>query len=225
LSELRFPAIIVNFKAYREVEGDRSLRIALECQTVAEESGINIMACPPMAELSHVARAVKIPIMAQHVDPKSPGSATGWTTPEMVRASGAVGTLVNHSEHRLSHEDIAIVVGSCKKIGIRSCICADTAETIGIMAELIPDMLAVEPPELIGGDVSVTDANPEVVSDAVSAARKVDSSIPVLCGAGVKTGKDVKRALELGASGVLLASGVVKSKDPRKALEDLVDLI
>jgi triosephosphate isomerase (TIM) len=225
LSELRFPAIIVNFKAYREVEGDRSLRIALECQKVAEESGINIMACPPMTELSHVARAVKIPIMAQHVDPKSPGSATGWTTPEMVRASGAVGTLVNHSEHRLSQEDIATVVGSCKRIGIRSCICADTAETTGRLAELRPDMLAVEPPELIGGDVSVTDANPEVVSDAVSAARKVDASIPVLCGAGVKTGKDVKRALELGARGVLLASGVVKSKDPRKALQDLVNLI
>jgi len=47
----------------------------------------------------------------------------------------------------------------------------------------------------------------------------------VLCGAGVKTGKDVKRALELGAVGVLLASGVVKSKDPKKALQDLVSLI
>jgi triosephosphate isomerase len=49
--------------------------------------------------------------------------------------------------------------------------------------------------------------------------------VPVLCGAGVKTGKDVRRALELGAKGVLLASGVVKAKDPRKALQDLVSFI
>jgi triosephosphate isomerase (TIM) len=225
LSELRLPAIIINFKAYREVEGDNALRIALDCQTVAEESGVNIIACPPMTELSRVAKAVKIPVMAQHADPKSPGSATGWATPEMIRASGALGTLVNHSEHRLLQHDIEVVVGSCKKIGIRSCICADTAETTGRMSELRPDMLAVEPPELIGGDISVTDASPEVVSDAVSAARRVDASIPVLCGAGVKTGKDVKRAIELGAKGVLLASGVVKSKDPRRALQDLVSLI
>jgi triosephosphate isomerase len=46
--------------------------------------------------------------------------------------------------------------------------------------------------------------------------------VTVLCGAGVKTRKDVARALELGTSGVLLASGVVKAKDPEKALRDLV---
>jgi len=225
LSELRFPAIIVNFKAYREVEGDSALRIALDCQAVAEASGVNIVACPPMTELSRVARAVKIPVMAQHSDPKNPGSATGWVTPEMIRSSGAIGTLVNHSEHKIPVQDIATVVASCKKAKVITCICADTADTTGRLAELRPDMLAVEPPELIGGDVSVTDARPEVVSDAVSAARRVDASVPVLCGAGVKTGRDVRRALELGARGVLLASGVVKSKDPCKALQDLVSLI
>jgi len=46
--------------------------------------------------------------------------------------------------------------------------------------------------------------------------------VSVLCGAGVKTGSDVYTALQLGADGVLLASGVVKSKDPRATLEDLI---
>lgn len=226
MSDFRFPAIIVNFKVYTEVEGDNALRIALDCQTVAEESGINIVACPPMTELSRVARAVRIPVLAQSADPKPPGSHTGWVTPEMIRQSGAMGTLVNHSEHRLDYDDIAKVVERSRKAGILTCVCADTAEATGRMALLVPDMVAVEPPELIGGDVSVTDARPEIVTDAVSAARRsVDAKVPVLCGAGVKTGKDVKRALELGAKGVLLASGVVKSKDPRKSLRDLVGLI
>jgi triosephosphate isomerase len=226
LSEIRFPAIIVNFKVYREVEGEQALRIALACQSVAEDSGVNIIVCPPMAELSYVARAVKIPVMAQHVDPKQPGSVTGWITPESISASGAIGTLVNHSEHRLDYGDIAVVVSRCKALGISTCVCADTAKTTGKMVLLKPDLVAVEPPELIGGDISVTDARPEVVSDAVAAAKRGgDSSVPVLCGAGIKTGKDVKRALELGAVGVLLASGVVKSKDPKKALQDLVSLI
>lgn len=217
--------IIVNFKAYREVEGASALNIARECQAVAEESGVCIIACPPMVELSRVVSTVKIPVMAQHVDPKSPGSATGWVTPEMVKATGAVGTLVNHSEHRLPSQDIAHVVAACKRIALRTCVCADTAAATGKLAELRPDLVAVEPPELIGGDVSVTEARPEVVSEAVSAVRRVDASIPVLCGAGVKTGKDVKRALELGAKGVLLASGVVKAKEPRQALHDLVGWI
>jgi len=225
LAELRPPLIIVNFKAYREVEGSSALAIARDCEAIAKSSGVSVMACPPMVELSLVAKAVSIPVMTQHVDARSPGSATGWVTPEMALAAGAVGTLVNHSEHRLPDKDIASIVSSCKRIGLRTCVCADTASNTGRFAELRPDMVAVEPPELIGGDVSVTDARPEIVSEAVESARRIDASIPVLCGAGVKTGKDVKRALELGAKGVLLASGVVKSKDPRKALEDLVRFI
>ena len=226
MSDFRFPAIIINFKAYTEVEGDNALRIARACQSVSEESGINIIACPPMTELSRVARAVNIPVMAQSADPKPPGPHTGWVTPEMIKSAGAIGTLVNHSEHRLAYEEVAKVVEGSRKIGILICVCADTAETTGKMALLRPDMVAVEPPELIGGDVSVTDARPEVVSDAVAAASlRGDATVPVLCGAGVKTGKDVKRALELGTRGVLLASGVVKSKDPRKSLQDLVSLI
>jgi len=225
LSELRLPAIVINFKAYREVEGQNSIFITQACQDVAESSGINIVACPPMVELGRVASVARIPIMAQHVDPRQPGSQTGWVTPEMVKSAGAIGTLLNHSEHRLQQQEVAQTVAACKKANLLTCVCADTAANSGTMARFAPDLVAVEPPELIGGDVSVTDARPEVVSEAVLAVRNVDASIPVLCGAGVKTGKDVKKAIELGAKGVLLASGVVKSKDPRKALEDLVRLI
>lgn len=90
------------------------------------------------------------------------------------------------------------------------------------MASFSPRFIAVEPPELIGGDISVTTANPRIVSDTVDAVKSVDGRISVLCGAGVKTGKDVRAAIDLGADGVLLASGVVKHKDPRSALLDLV---
>ena len=225
MSELRLPAIVVNFKAYREVEGAGSVVIAQACQEVSESSGINIIACPPMVELGRVAVGSRIPVMAQHVDPKLPGSQTGWVTPQMVRAAGAIGTLLNHSEHRLPHQEVARTVTACRTAGLLTCVCADTPANSGMMATFGPDMVAVEPPELIGGDISVTEARPEVVSEAVSAVRSVDAGIPVLCGAGVKTGKDVKKAIDLGAKGVLLASGVVKAKDPRAAIEDLVRLI
>ena len=222
MSKLDIPAIIVNFKVYREVEGAKAVSVALACQKVAEESGVSVAVCPPMVELSRVAAAVNIPVLAQHVDARKPGSNTGWITPEMIASAGAVGTLLNHSEHRLEITDLKSSVAACKVNGLISVVCADSSETSGAMAFFRPDFIAVEPPELIGGDISVTSARPEVVSDAVHAVHRVDANIPVLCGAGVKTGKDVKEALRLGAKGVHLASGVVKATDVAKALSDLV---
>ena len=90
---------------------------------------------------------------------------------------------------------------------------------------LVPNYVAVEPPELIGGDVSVTSADPQIVSDTASAVREASEEVMVLCGAGIKSGLDVSRAIELGVSGVLLASGVTKSSNPKEALEDLVSLL
>ena len=83
----------------------------------------------------------------------------------------------------------------------------------------------MEPPELIGGDISVTTANPKIVQDTVETVKAVNRNVSVLCGAGVKTGQDVATAISLGADGVLLASGVVKSKDPKATLEDLISKI
>jgi triosephosphate isomerase len=47
----------------------------------------------------------------------------------------------------------------------------------------------------------------------------------VLCGAGISKGEDLRAALDLGSKGVLLASGIVKAKDPKAALEDLIRLV
>jgi triosephosphate isomerase len=44
----------------------------------------------------------------------------------------------------------------------------------------------------------------------------------VLCGAGIKSENDVRRAMELGAKGILVASGVVKAKDIEKSMENLI---
>ena len=222
---MRTPIVIVNFKAYPEVEGSRSLALSEACQDVSDETGVSIAVCPPVTEIYPISRAVTIPVLAQHVDARRPGAATGWVTPELVKAAGAKGTLLNHSERRMVLADLAAAIQLARGTGLECCVCTDTETTSAAAASLGPDMIAVEPPELIGGDVSVTDARPEVVSDAVTAVRRVDEGIQVLCGAGIKNGRDVAKAVELGASGVLLASGVVKAKDPRTVLNDLVQFL
>lgn len=213
---------MVNFKVYSEVEGSRAVRLAKECELVAKEYGASFAICPPMVELSTVAKAVNIPVLAQHVDPKSPGSITGYVSVQSVKAAGAKGTLINHSEHRMSMEDIAATVKICRELELISIVCTDSAETSAAVAAFRPDFVAVEPPELIGGDISVTTADPQIVSRTVELVKKVDPKVKVLCGAGVKNSGDVRAALKLGASGVLLASGVVKAKDVKMVLRDLV---
>lgn len=225
MSELKTPTVVINFKAYAEVEGLKATELAKICEAVAESSGVSIGVCPPVAELGAVARSVSIPVLSQNVDPYKPGSATGWMTPSMVKACGCAGTLINHSEHRSDDQRIGECVRMCDDLGLITMVCAESVEKARSVAVFAPRFIAVEPPELIGGDISVTTANPKIVQDTVDTVKSVNRNVSVLCGAGVKTGQDVATAISLGADGVLLASGVVKSKDPRATLEDLISKI
>ena len=102
------------------------------------------------------------------------------------------------------------------------CACAADVDEAHQLAGLGPTFIAVEPPELIGGEISVTTADPAIVSETVDAVRGINPNVRVLCGAGVKDGNDVRTAVQLGAHGVLLASGVTKAEDIDAVLGDLV---
>ena len=101
------------------------------------------------------------------------------------------------------------------------CACAADVDEAMALAALVPTYVAVEPPELIGGDTSVTSADPGIVSGTAAAVREVSEEVGILCGAGVKPGADVAKAIELGTIGVLLASGGPKAEEPGAALSGL----
>src|SRR5439155_1276495 len=150
------------------------------------------------------------------------GPSTGWSPPEALLEAGAAGTLINHSERKVAWEEMAKSIPRCQELGLEVVACADDISEAETLAKLSPEYIAIEPPELIGGEVSVTTAKPEVISRAVDRIHAVNPKVVVLCGAGVRTRKDVARALELGTSGVLLETGVVKAKDPEGALRNLI---
>jgi len=214
--------LVVNFKTYPEGSGARAVALAELCERAATSSGVQIIVCPPMVDLARVAHHVKIPVFAQHVDPVPAGSTTGHSPLEAVASAGAKGTLLNHAEHRLRLSEISALIEAVRRAGLQSIVCADTLATSRACAAMGPDFVAIEPPELIGGEVSVTTARPEVVQGTVEAIRSINPKVRVLCGAGVRTGADVATALRLGTIGVLLASGVVLAKEPRAALADLL---
>ncbi|WP_276301190.1 triose-phosphate isomerase [Halorussus lipolyticus] len=209
--------IVVNLKAYP----CDPVEVATAAREVSEETGASIAIAPQSAHLQRVAET-GVETWAQHVSPVEHGSHTGSTLAEATAEAGATGTLINHSERRLKLADIDAAVEAAERAGLETCVCANNPDQIGAVAALGPDAVAVEPPELIGTGTPVSKADPDIVTDAVAAAEDVDDSVPVYCGAGISTGEDLTSARELGAEGVLLASGVAKADDPKEALENLV---
>lgn len=212
------PIIITNFKTYESATGDRALELAKIHEKVAKETGVNIGVAVQAVDLKMIASAVEIPVFAQHVDAVEYGAGTGHILPEAISKAGAVGTLLNHSERRINAGDLEKSIIRAKEAGLYVIVCAENADEGAEINKFNPDLIAVEPPELIGGDISVSTANPEIIKESV---EKIGAG-KVLVGAGVKTGNDVKIANELGGSGILLASGITKAENPEEVLKDLV---
>jgi triosephosphate isomerase len=218
---LKTPVIVLNVKTYTEATGDNALAIATLMDKISKETGVSMAIAVQATDISLCAKKINIPVFAEHIDPIKPGSHTGWTLPEAVKAAGAVGTLINHSEHRLLLADVDVCISRAKELNLDHIVCSNNVATSKTIAAFSPNFVAVEPPELIGGDISVTTADPGIVSKTVEAVKDIDKNVKILCGAGVKDGKDVAKAIELGADGVLLASGVVKAKDKKSVIYDL----
>lgn len=202
--------------------GPGAERTARWLEELGKARGVAVAIAPAMPDLARVAAAVAIPVLAQHVDPLDAGPHTGFVPPEAVRMAGGWGSLVNHSEHPLSTVDVRDVVGRLHALGLTAVVCGRSVATVRRLGQIRPPYLAIEPPELIGGDRAVSTTRPEVVTGAVEAVRAVSNSTRVLCGAGIHDRRDVARALELGTAGVLVASAVARATDPRAAIEELL---
>jgi triosephosphate isomerase len=206
--------IIVNFKTYVEATGKRAVELAKKAEKVNRETRVHVGVAPQLADLSLVAEAVDIPVFAQHVDPINPGSYTGHVLAESVKEAGAIGTLINHSERQLKLSDVDQVIRIIRENRMFSVVCANNPSISSAVAALKPDMIAIEPPELIGTGIPVSKAQPEVITGTIRLVREINKKVTILCGAGISHGEDVAAALKLGTQGVLVASGIVKAKDP-----------
>jgi triosephosphate isomerase len=216
------PLVVVNFKTYSTALGGAAQRLAQ--QMAATNSNARMVAVVSAFDLSSISSISGLEVWSQHLDPVGQGSHTGWLEPETAIERGAVGTIINHAEHKVSIDHVSKLMSMLPE-GFPICACAADVEEARALAKLGPTFIAVEPPELIGGDISVTSADPAIVSDTVDAVKEVNPNVRVLCGAGVKNGADVAMAIELGTEGVLLASGVTKAADPAAVLADLVSQI
>ncbi len=214
---MNYPVLFVNFKTYRRGTGERAEELAKLCEEVSEDTGERVVPVVQVADLFRVSRTVGIPVYAQRVDSVNYGSNTGSVLPEALVQNGASGVIINHSEDRRSDDVIRKCLERTKKQGLETMVCAKDPKEAERISSIGPDMVAIEPPELIGGDVSVSEARPELITEAI---EKV--SQPLVCGAGIKNKEDVEKALDLGADGIFVASGIVESDDPEEKIRKMI---
>ncbi len=223
VEKFQTPMIIVNFKTYSEATGRKAVELAKKAEKVNNETNVSIGVAPQFADISAVAKSVKIPVFAQHIDPIKPGNYTGHVLAESVKEAGAKGTLINHSERQIKLSEIDEIIKITRDKDMLSVVCANNPTISAAVTALKPDIIAIEPPELIGTGIPVSKAKPEVVTGTIKLVREINKKVTILCGAGITQGEDVTAALKLGTQGVLVASGIVKAKDQYSVLREFAE--
>ena len=215
--------IFLNFKAYEQGSGGDAVSLVKLLESVSTESGVKIIPVVQALDLREVVVNTKLEVWVQGVSKYEAGAHTTAVIAEEARDAGAVGTFLNHSEAKFeTFDDLREAQARVDEVGLRSLIFAANIDELRKVVTLGAEYVSYEPPELIGSvTTSVAQAEPEIISAAVEIAR--GAGLPLIVGAGIKSGEDVRKSLELGATGVAVASDVVKAENPRAEIEDLVE--
>jgi len=210
---------IINCKNYEEISGDKIIKFVKTAEKVAKKFKVKIAIAPPQHLIGVVSNS-SIPILSQHIDDSKVGSTTGFMIPELLKKSNVNGSLINHSEHRISSKEIKKLVLKLKELKMISIVCVKDVAEVKKYAKINPDYIAIEPPELIGSGKAVSNEKPELIINAAKAVKDAKNKTKLLCGAGIVSGEDVSKAAELGSKGILVASGIIKAKNWDKIISE-----
>ena len=106
-----------------------------------------------------------------------------------------------------------------------SIVCVKDVAEVKKYVKLNPDYIAIEPPELIGSGKAVSKEQPELIAKAAKAVKDARNKTKLLCGAGIISGEDVTKAVELGSKGILVASGIIKAKSWNNIISEFAEAL
>ncbi len=210
---------VINCKNYEEISGDKIIKFVKIAEKVSKKYKVKIAISPPQHLIGLVSNR-SIPILAQHIDDSKVGSTTGFVIPELLKKSKVKGSLINHSEHRISSKEIEKLVLKLSELKMISILCVKDVAEVKKYLKLNPDYIAIEPPELIGSGKAVSTEKPELIAKAANIVNGSKNKTKLLCGAGIVSGEDVSKASELGSEGILVASGIIKAKSWNKIISE-----
>ena len=205
------PIIIVNFKTYRQ--GKDAVNLAKQIEKIDKDIIVGVQA----SDIFEIVKKTKLKVYSQHVDNFDKGRATGFVLPEAVKSNGAVGSFLNHSEHKLNFDILKKTIKRCNEVGLKTVVFASSLREALKIEKLKPDYLVIEPSELVGGKVSVSEAKSELIEKMRKKLR-----MKFLVGAGIHSSEDLKIVMKLGASGIAVSSAICNAKNPRRKLNELM---
>ena len=210
---------IINCKNYEEIAGEKIIKLAKIAEKISKKYKIKIAIAPPHHLIPLITK-FGIIVLAQHLDDKKVGSTTGFMIPEIIKKSKIDGSIINHSEHRITENEIKNLVKRLKKLKLKTIVCVKNVSEAKKYAKINPTFIAIEPPELIGTGRAISTEKPQLIINSINAVQSAKNSTKLLCGAGIVSAEDVSRAVELGSKGILVASGVIKAKNWENILSD-----
>lgn len=210
---------IINCKNYEEIAGEKIIKLAKIAEKISKKYKIKIAIAPPHHLIPLITK-FGIIVLAQHLDDKKVGSTTGFMIPEIIKKSKIDGSIINHSEHRITESEIKNLVKRLKKLKLKTIVCVKNVSEAKKYAKINPTFIAIEPPELIGTGRAISTEKPQLITNSINAVQSAKNSTKLLCGAGIVSAEDVSRAVELGSNGILVASGVIKAKNWERILSD-----
>jgi len=202
--------------------GKQALELAMEADELSRKYAVDIIFTAQYTDIATISAATThIHVFAQHMDPVIPGRGVGAVLPEAIKASGAVGVLLNHAEKPLPLDILALTIRRAKQVGLMSLVCAGSLEESCAVACLEPDIILAESPALIGkGQRGAQDmVEIEKINNLVNS---FNSNIQVLHGAGIKDEKDVYEIIKAGANGTGSTSGILNAENPFDMLNKMI---
>jgi len=214
------PFFEIGLKAY--LYGEGALRLAKQAERISEKYDVRIIFTPQYTDIPLIAQNTRhLLVFAQHIDPIPVGRGNGAVLAEGVRAAGAVGVLLNHSEKTIPVEVIAQTIQRADEVGLGSMVCATGVDDVAQIASLQPNIVLAEAPELIGGGLRTAE-DMQAITRMNAIVWKINPAIRVLHGAGISNAQDVYEIILAGAQATGSTSGVILAPDPLAMLEEMI---
>ncbi|TRZ77495.1 MAG: triose-phosphate isomerase [Deltaproteobacteria bacterium] len=217
--EITPPFFEIGPKAY--LYGRELLKLARHADKIGKKYDVQMIITPQYVDIPILAREMEhVLVFAQHMDSLEVGRGVGSVLPEALKAAGAAGVMLNHAEKRLLNDELERTIRRADQIGLATMVCADTLEDAAVIAQMEPNIIIAESPDLIG--VGRRDAKDRLAIRSINEkVWKMNPDIRVLHGAGIRCGRDVYDVIASGAQGTGSTSGIILSDDPFGMVEEM----
>ena len=217
-TKIRAPFFETSVKNY--IFGDAVLEYAKAADAAAKEHDVDVLFVAPYTDIRRVRENTdRLIVLAPHMDAIKPGRGIADVLPEALKAAGAQGVVLNHSEKPVTLNILRKTIDRAKELDLLTFVCADTVAEAQAIAQLHPDILNPEPTELIGSG-TVTDMR--YVKEVIRAVKSINPSILVEQAAGITTAQQVYEFIMAGSEAAGSASGILTSANPYALLNDMV---